>query len=201
MASVESQLSKFIRVCSSFLKFLTLLKIFTLPNFLFVLFFVIRVVLFLIVMFYVLFMCKCVLPPGGNPTAVDKYININYQYINIFFQISSSYQAGWNRRNIPNSLADGSHFAARRSHRQFYLRFMWFFLVLQCECREITLQQPMTVSVSIFTYQTSEIVIRWCVTPHLPWFFFYFLESGEENVSIGSAASKGPMASSGWRQE
>jgi hypothetical protein len=39
--------------------------------------FVIRVVLLLIVMFYVLFMCKCVLPPGVNPIAVDKYININ----------------------------------------------------------------------------------------------------------------------------
>jgi hypothetical protein len=22
-------------------------------------------------------MCKCVLPPGANPIAVDKYININ----------------------------------------------------------------------------------------------------------------------------
>jgi hypothetical protein len=39
--------------------------------------FVIHVVLLLIVMFYVLFMCKCVLPPGVNPTAVDKYIDIN----------------------------------------------------------------------------------------------------------------------------
>jgi hypothetical protein len=38
--------------------------------------FVIRVVLLLIVMFYILFMCKCVLPPGVNPIAVDKYINI-----------------------------------------------------------------------------------------------------------------------------
>jgi hypothetical protein len=39
--------------------------------------FVIRVVLLLIVMFYVLFMCKCVLPPAVNPIAVDKYINIS----------------------------------------------------------------------------------------------------------------------------
>jgi hypothetical protein len=39
--------------------------------------FVIHVVLLLIVMFYVLFMCKCVLPPGVNPTAVDKYIDID----------------------------------------------------------------------------------------------------------------------------
>jgi hypothetical protein len=43
----------------------------TLPN-LFVLFlFVIRAVWLLIVMFCVLFMCKCVLPPGVHPIAVD----------------------------------------------------------------------------------------------------------------------------------
>ena len=28
----------------------------------------------LFVLFYVLFMCKCVLPPGDNPIAVNKYI-------------------------------------------------------------------------------------------------------------------------------
>jgi hypothetical protein len=48
--------------------------------------FVIHVVLLLIVMFCVLFIVnvychrvstKCVLPPGVNPIAVDKYININ----------------------------------------------------------------------------------------------------------------------------
>jgi hypothetical protein len=39
--------------------------------------FVIRDVLLLIVMFYVLFMCKRVLPPGVNPIAVDKYIDTN----------------------------------------------------------------------------------------------------------------------------
>ena len=27
-----------------------------------------------IVLFYVLFVCKCVLPPGDNPIAVNKYI-------------------------------------------------------------------------------------------------------------------------------
>jgi hypothetical protein len=31
----------------------------------------------LVVLFYVLFVCKCVLPLGDNPTAVNKYI-INY---------------------------------------------------------------------------------------------------------------------------
>jgi hypothetical protein len=25
-------------------------------------------------------MCKCVLPPGANPIAVDEYININIKY-------------------------------------------------------------------------------------------------------------------------
>jgi len=37
---------------------------------------VICVVLFLFVLFYVLFVCKCVLPPGDNPIAVNKYIII-----------------------------------------------------------------------------------------------------------------------------
>jgi hypothetical protein len=32
------------------------------------------VVRMLFVLFYVLFVCKCVLPPGVNPTAVNKYI-------------------------------------------------------------------------------------------------------------------------------
>ena len=36
--------------------------------------FVICVILLLFVLFYVLFVCKCVLPPGDNPTAVNKYI-------------------------------------------------------------------------------------------------------------------------------
>jgi hypothetical protein len=34
-------------------------------------------------MLYVLFMCKCVLPPGVNPIAADKYININNNYHHI----------------------------------------------------------------------------------------------------------------------
>ena len=36
----------------------------------------------LFVLFYILFVCKCVLPPGDNPTAVNKYIisyKIGYQ--------------------------------------------------------------------------------------------------------------------------
>jgi len=30
----------------------------------------------LFVLFYVLFVCRCVLPPGDNPIAVNKYIII-----------------------------------------------------------------------------------------------------------------------------
>jgi hypothetical protein len=30
-----------------------------------------------VVLFYVLFVCECVLPPGDNPTADNKYIDIN----------------------------------------------------------------------------------------------------------------------------
>jgi hypothetical protein len=36
------------------------------------------VVRLLFVLFYVVFVCKCVLPPGDNPIAVNKYI-ISYQ--------------------------------------------------------------------------------------------------------------------------
>ena len=35
---------------------------------------IICVVRLLFMLFYVLFVCKCVLPPGDNPTAVNKYI-------------------------------------------------------------------------------------------------------------------------------
>jgi hypothetical protein len=43
---------------------------------------VICVVRLLFVLFYVLFVCKCVLPPGDNPVAVNKYI-ISYITYNI----------------------------------------------------------------------------------------------------------------------
>jgi hypothetical protein len=35
-------------------------------------------------LFYVLFGCKCVLPPGDNPIAVNKYINIVYHWDGLF---------------------------------------------------------------------------------------------------------------------
>jgi hypothetical protein len=40
---------------------------------------VIGVVRLLFMLFYALFVCKCVLPPGDNPIAVNKYI-ISYQF-------------------------------------------------------------------------------------------------------------------------
>jgi len=39
------------------------------------------VVFLLFVLFYVLFVCKCVLPLGDNPIAINKYI-ISYHIIN-----------------------------------------------------------------------------------------------------------------------
>jgi len=41
------------------------------------------VVLLLFVLFYVLFVCNCVLPPGDNPIAVNKYIDININMVPI----------------------------------------------------------------------------------------------------------------------
>jgi hypothetical protein len=38
---------------------------------------VVCVVRLLFVLFYILFVCKCVLPPGDNPITVNKYIIIN----------------------------------------------------------------------------------------------------------------------------
>ena len=42
---------------------------------------VICVVRLLFVLFYVLFVCKCVLPPGDNPIAVNKCITSSYHHI------------------------------------------------------------------------------------------------------------------------
>jgi hypothetical protein len=40
---------------------------------------IICVVRLLFMLFYVLFVCKCVLPPGDNPIAVNKYIYTIYK--------------------------------------------------------------------------------------------------------------------------
>ena len=54
---------------------------------------VICVVLLLFVLFYVLFVCKCVLPPGDNPIAVNKYI-ISFITILYMFQAISCSSSG-----------------------------------------------------------------------------------------------------------
>jgi hypothetical protein len=53
--------------------------------------FVICVVLLLFVLFYVLFVCKCVLPPGDNSNAVNKYVisYISYNIYHIIYHIIS----------------------------------------------------------------------------------------------------------------
>jgi hypothetical protein len=48
---------------------------------------VICVVRLLFMLFYVLFVCKCVLPSGGNPSAVNKYINTRNE-VYIFWLIA-----------------------------------------------------------------------------------------------------------------
>jgi hypothetical protein len=53
---------------------------------------VICVVRLLFVLFYVLFVCKCVLPPGDNPIAVNNHIisyHISYHIIDISYHIIS----------------------------------------------------------------------------------------------------------------
>jgi hypothetical protein len=44
----------------------------------------------LFVLFCVLFVCKCVLPPGDNPIAVNKYINISIS-ISIYIEHKLQY--------------------------------------------------------------------------------------------------------------
>jgi len=39
------------------------------------------VVRLLFVLFYVLFVCKCVLPPGDNPIAVNKYVVSYHKFL------------------------------------------------------------------------------------------------------------------------
>ena len=47
------------------------------------------VIRLLFVLFYVLFVCKCVLPPGDNPTVVIKYISYIISYHIISYHIIS----------------------------------------------------------------------------------------------------------------
>jgi hypothetical protein len=59
---------------------------------------VICVVQLLFVLFYVLFVCKCVLPPGGNPTSFNKYIILSHVVYNTLYRWLISVQV---RINTP----------------------------------------------------------------------------------------------------
>ena len=49
------------------------------------------VVRLLFVLFYVLFVCKCVLSPGDNPIAVNKYININFALAKLTYVVANKF--------------------------------------------------------------------------------------------------------------
>jgi len=52
---------------------------------------VICVVRLLFALFYVLFVCKCVLPPGDNPIALNKYIILTLRVLMSYIYIWSTY--------------------------------------------------------------------------------------------------------------
>ena len=55
------------------------------------------------VLFYVLFVCKCVLPPGDNPIAVNKYI-ISYQTSSVSTKPRMSCKLHlWQRLSLPTA--------------------------------------------------------------------------------------------------
>ena len=58
------------------------------------------VVCLLFVLFYILFVCKCVLPPGDNPIAVNKY------HIYIYICMYISYKS----RKLANKLRRELHY-------------------------------------------------------------------------------------------
>ena len=61
---------------------------------------VICVVRLLFVLFYVLFVCKCVLPPGDNPTAVNKYINRGSESFPKVYFPTTAEADNWTVRNV-----------------------------------------------------------------------------------------------------
>jgi len=71
---------------------------------------VICVVRLLFVLFYVLFVCKCVLPPGDNPTAVNKYIV--YHFPTHGYAILMRYIASYTAWTLP-SYTRGRRFMPR----------------------------------------------------------------------------------------
>jgi hypothetical protein len=62
-----------------------------------------NVVWLLFMLFYLVFVCKCVLPPGDNPFVVNKYININ-KGTQGKERYSSTPLAVGNRRETPAAL-------------------------------------------------------------------------------------------------
>jgi hypothetical protein len=75
----------------------------TLPNLLFVLFFYYSCCFVVHCDVYVLFMCKYILPPGVNPTAVDKYINV------VVDQCDFCKSHGVNNRDIRKAIVIQGH--------------------------------------------------------------------------------------------
>jgi hypothetical protein len=69
-------------------------------------------------LFYVLFVCKCVLPPGDNPTAVNKYIIAYYKaascwylYWVIYDARIHEYQIVIDLFHVPTALTSGKETA------------------------------------------------------------------------------------------
>ena len=47
------------------------------------------------VLFYELFVCKCVLPPGDNPIAVNKYVNYQFGYRESYQHLTETEDPLW----------------------------------------------------------------------------------------------------------
>jgi hypothetical protein len=81
-------------------------------------------------MFYVLFMCKCVLPPGVNPIEVDKYVNINIKipHTRVEYQPEWTTELIWTWRRLspcavnPPSTPTGADKTGTLYNRYFYHR-------------------------------------------------------------------------------
>jgi len=104
---------------------------------------VICVVRLLYVLFYVLFMCKCVLPPGDNPIAVNKYINL--------------------------TMLPAAYTTPRRTARQLVnnvvcvvlLLFVLFYVLFVCKCLLPPGDSPIAVNKYILSYLKSRYFLEW----------------------------------------
>jgi len=108
-----------------------------------------------------------------------------------FFKFCLFDQAGWNRRNIPNSLADGIYFAARRDHRHCFLKIYVILVSTSVWVqRDYFKTADDGISFNLYLPKVWDCDPLVCDTASN--MIFYFLESGEETVSIGIAVSNGP---------